>query len=79
MTIIPRRPGVLPCYRGSTASDGVLCFVGGFYFPVDIEAFPSRVVAVGFRAGVRLSGVETSASFLQQSLPEGGNRVPPEA
>ena len=70
LTIVPRHPGVLPCYRGSCAGDDVLCFVGGFYLPVDVEAFPSRVVAVGFRVGVRLSGVEVSTSFLQQPLPE---------
>jgi len=70
LTVVPRRPAVLPCYRGSTAGDGVLCFVGGFYLPVDVEAFPSRVVAVGFRVGVRLGGVEASTPFLQQPLPE---------
>ena len=69
-TVVPRRPGVLPCYRGSTAGDGVLCFVGGFYLPVDVEAFPSRVIAVGFRVEVWLGGVEASTSFLQQLLLE---------
>jgi len=77
LTVVPRRPEVFPCCRGSTASSSVLCFVGSFYHPVNVIAFPSRVVAVGFRAGVRLSGLETSASFLQQPLPEGGNHVPP--
>ena len=70
LTVVPRRPGVLPCYRGSTAGDDILRFVSGFYFPVDVEAFPSRVVAVGFRVGIRHCGVETSASFFCQPLPE---------
>jgi len=77
LSIVPRRPGVFPCCRGSTASNGVLRFIGSFYRPVDMEAFPSRVAAIGLRAGVRLGGVEAPASFLQQPLPEGGNRVPP--
>ena len=76
LTIVPRRPGVLPCYRGLAAGDGVLCFVCGFHLPVDIEAFPRRVVAVGFRVGIRLYGVETSGSF-RQPLPERGDCVPP--
>ena len=77
LTIVPRRPGVLPCCGGSTPSNGVLSLVGGFHAPVDGEAFPSRVIAVGFRVGVRLGGVEASAPFLQQPLPEGGDRVSP--
>jgi len=79
LSVVPRRSGVFPCCRGSTASSSVLCFVGSFHRPVDMETLPNRVVAVGFRAGVRLGGVEASASFLQQPLPEGGNRVPPRA
>jgi hypothetical protein len=70
LTIVPRRPEVLPCYRGSGAGDGVLCFVYGFHLPVDIEAFPRRVVVVGFRARIRLYGVETSPSFFRQPLPD---------
>ena len=70
LTVVPRRLGALPRYRGSFTGDGVLCFVGGFYLPVDVEAFPSRVVAVGFRVGVWLGGVEASTSFLQQQLLE---------
>ena len=79
LSIVPRRLGVFPRCRGSTASNGILRLVGSFYRPIDMEAFPSSVVAVGFRAGVRLGGVEASASFLQQPLLEGGNRVPPMA
>ena len=79
LTIVPRRPGVFPCCRGLTASSSVLCFVSSFHRPIDVEALPSRVVAVGSRAGVRLGGVEASASFLQQPLSEGGNHVPPRA
>ena len=63
--VIPRCPGVFPCCRGSTASNSVLCLVGGFHHPVDMEAFPSRVVAFGLRVGVWLGGVDTSTSFLQ--------------
>ena len=54
LTIIPRRPGVLPCCRDSTACNGVLCLVGGFHCPIDVEAFPCWVVAVGLRARVWL-------------------------
>ena len=77
LTVIPRRSGVLPCYRDSTARNGVLCLVGGFHRPVDVEAFPSRVVAVGLRVRVRLGSVEASTSFPQQPLSEGGDRVSP--
>ena len=79
LSVVPRRPGVFPCCRGSTASNGVLRLVGSFYCPVDMVTFPGRVVAVGFRAGVRFGGVETSASLFQQPLPKLGNRVPPRA
>jgi len=79
LSVVPRRPGVFPCCRGSTASNAVLHLIGSFYCPVDMVAFPGRVVAVGFQAGVRFGGVETSASFFQQPLPQGGNRVPPRA
>ena len=65
LSIIPRSPRVLSRCRGSTASNSVLCLVGCFYHPVDMEAFPSRVAAVRLRAGVRLGGVEASMSFLQ--------------
>jgi len=70
LTVIPRCPGVLPCCRDSTTCNGILCLVGGFHCPVDVEALPSRVVAIGLRARVRLGGVEASTSFLQQPLPE---------
>ena len=79
LSVVPRRLGVFPRCRGSSTSDGVLHLVGSFYRSVDVEALPSRVAAVGLRAGVQLGGVEASASFLQQPLPEGGNRVPPRA
>ena len=79
LSVVPRCPGVFPCCGGSTASGSILRFVGSFYRPVNMIALPDRVVGVGFRAGVRLGGVETSVSFLQQSLSEGGNRVPPRA
>jgi len=70
LSVVPRRPGVLPCCMGSTASSNILRLVGSFYCPVDMIAFPSRVVAVGLGVRVRLSGVETSTSLLQQPLPE---------
>jgi len=70
VTVVSRRPGILPCCRGSTAGNGVLCLVRGFYRPVDMEAFPSRVVAVGLKVGVWLGGIEASASLLEQALPE---------
>ena len=69
LTVVPRCPGVLPCYRGSTAGDSILHFVCGLRLSVDIEAFPRRVVAVRLRVGIRLCSVETSASFFCQPLP----------
>ena len=64
LSVIPRSPRVLSCCRGSTTSNGVLCLVGCFYRPVDMEAFPSRVAVVVLRAGVRIGGIEASTSFL---------------
>ena len=77
LSIVPRCLGVLPCYGGSTAGGGVLCFVRGSYGPIDVEAFPCRVVAVRFGVGIRLGGVETSAPLLCQLLSERGDGVPP--
>ena len=65
LSVIPRRPGVFPCCRGSSARNGILCLIGGFHRSVDMETLPSRVIAVRFRVGVQLGGVQTSASFLQ--------------
>ena len=79
LSVVPSRPGVFPRCRGSTASNGVQRLIGSFYRPVDMIAFPSRVIAVGLRVGVRLGGVETSTSLLQQPLPERGDRVSPGA
>jgi len=79
LSVVPRRPGVFPCCRGSTASSSILRLVGSFYSSVDMIAFPSRVVAIGLGVGVRLGGVETSTSLLQQPLPERGDRVSPRA
>ena len=77
--VIPRHPGVFSCCRGSTASSHILRLIGGFYRPVDVIAFPSRVVAIGLGVGVWLGSVETSTSLLQQPLPERGDRVSPRA
>jgi len=79
LSVIPRRPGVFPYCGGSTASSSILRLVGSFYRPVDMIAFPSRVIAIGLGVGVRLGGVETSTSLLQQPLPERGDRVSPRA
>jgi len=79
LSIVPRRPGVFSCCRGSTASSRILRLVGGFHRPVDVIAFPSRVVAIGLGVGVQLGRVETSTSLLQQPLPERGDRVSPRA
>ena len=77
MTVVPRCPGVLPCYRSSAAGGGVLRIICGRHLPVDVEAFPRRVIAVGFRVGIRLGGVETSMSFFRQPLPERSDCVSP--
>ena len=74
-SVIPRRPGVFSCRGGSTTRGCIPCLVGSFYCPVDVIAFPRRVIAVCLGVGVRFGGVETPRSFLQQSLPEGGDRV----
>jgi len=79
LSVVPRRPGVFSCCRGSTAGSRILRLVGNFYHPVDVIAFPSRVVAIGLGVGVRLGGVETSTSLVQQPLPERGDRVSPRA
>jgi len=73
LSVVPRRPGVFSCRGGSTARSSILCLVGSFYRPVDVIAFPRRVVAISL--GVWFGGVETPTSLLQQSLSEGGDRV----
>jgi len=75
LSVVPRRPRVFPCCRGSTTRSGILRLVGSFYCLVDMIAFPSRVVAIGLGIGVWLGGIEISTSLFQQSLPEGSNRV----
>jgi len=70
LSIVPRRPGVFPCCGGSTARCSILRLVGSFYCPVDVIAFPRRVVAISLGVGVRPGGVEASTSLLQQTLPE---------
>ena len=77
LSVVPRCPRVLPCYGGSATAGGILCVVRGSHGPVDVEAFPCRVVAVGFGVSIRLSGVETSAPLLRQLLPERGDGVSP--
>jgi len=79
LSVVPRRPGVFPCCGGSTTSSSILRLVGSFYCPIDVIALPSRVVAIGLGVRVRLGGVETSTSILQQPLPERGDRVSPRA
>jgi len=64
LSIVPRGPWIFPCCRGSTARSSVLRLVGSFYRPVDVIAFPYRVVAISLGVGVRLGGVETSSSLL---------------
>jgi hypothetical protein len=75
LSAVPRRPGVFSCRGGSTARSSILCLVGSFYRPVDVIAFPRRVVAISLGVGVWFGGVETLTSLLQQSLSEGGDRV----
>jgi hypothetical protein len=75
LSVVPRRPGVFSRRGGSTTRSSIPCLVSGFYRPVDVIAFPRRVIAVCLGVGVRFGGVETPTSFLQQSLPEGGDRV----
>jgi hypothetical protein len=73
----PRCPGISPYCGGSSASGGVLRVVRGGHSPIDIEACPRRVVAVGHRLGVWLGGVEAAAPLLYELLPEHGEGVPP--
>ena len=51
--------------------------VSSCYFPVDVEAFPRRVVAVGFGVRIWFNGVETSTPLLRQLLPKRGDCVSP--
>ena len=75
LSVVPRRPGVFSCRRSSSARSGILCLIGSFYRSVDVIAFPRRVVAISLGVGVWFGGVETPTPLLQQSLPEGGDRV----
>jgi len=75
LSVVPRRPGVFSCRGGSTARSSIPCLVGIFYRPVDVTAFPRRVIAISLGVRVRFGGVETPTSLLQQSLSEGGDRV----
>ena len=77
LSVVPRHPGVFSCRGGSTARSSIPRIVGSFYCPVDVIAFPRRVVAISLGVGVWLGGVEASTSLLQQPLPEGGDRVSP--
>jgi len=77
LSVIPRCPGIFPCYGGSAAGCGVLCVVCGSHGLVDVEALSRRVVAVRFGVGIRFSGVETSTPLLCQLLLERGDGVSP--
>ena len=70
LSVVPRRPGVFSRRGGSTTRSSILRLVGSFYRPVDVIAFPRRVVAISLGVGVRLGGIEASTSLLQQPLPE---------
>ena len=77
LSIIPRSPGIFPRCGGSSTGGGILCVVCGSHDPIDVEALPRRVVAVGFRVGIWLGGVEASAPLLCQLLSEPGDGVAP--
>jgi hypothetical protein len=74
-SVVPRRPGVFLRRGGSSTRNSIPCLVGGFCRSVEVIAFPRRVITVCLGVGVRLGSVETFTSFLQPSLPEGGDRV----
>ena len=76
LSVIPRRPGVFPCCGGLSTGGGILRVVHGSHGPVNVEALPRRVVAVGFGVGIWLGGVEASASLLRQLLPKRGDGIP---
>ena len=77
LSIVPRCPGIFPRCGGSTTDGGVLCVIHGSHGPIDVEALPCRVVAVGFAVGIQFSGIEASARLLRQPLSERGDGVPP--
>ena len=76
MPVVPKCPGIFPCC-GSSSTGGGVRVVRGSHGPIDVEALPCRVIAVGFRVGIWLGGVETSASLLRQLLSERGKGVSP--
>ena len=47
LSVVPRCPGIPSSSRSSGAGDGILRIVHGDHGSVDIEAFPSRVIAIG--------------------------------
>ena len=77
LSVIPSCPGVSPCCKSSSAGGGVLRVVHGSHGPIDVEALPCWVVAVGFGFEVWLSGIEASMLLLRQLLPECGEGVSP--
>ena len=46
LSFVPRYPRFFSRYGGSATGSGILRVVSSCYFPVDVEAFPRRVVAV---------------------------------
>ena len=79
LPVVPRCPGIFPSCGSSSTGGGILCVVRGSYGPVDVEAFPCRIIAVGFRIRVWLGGVETSALLLRRLLSERGEGVSPKS
>jgi len=77
LPVIPRCHGISRCSGSTGTGSGILRVVRSGHGSVDVEAFPGRVVAIGFRIGVWLGGVETSAPLLRQLLPERGDGVSP--
>ena len=77
LSFVPRCLGIFPYSGGSSTRGSVLHVVRGDHSPVDVEAFPCRVVAVGLGVGVWLGGVKAPVPLLHQLLPERGEGVPP--
>ena len=75
--VVPRCPGIFSRYRGSASGNGILRFIGGRHFHVDVVALPRRVIAVRFRVRVWFYGVETPTPLLHHPLSERGDGMSP--
>ena len=77
LPVVPRCLGLSPYNGSSVTGSAILHVIRSGHGSVDVEAFPGRVVVVGFIVGVYLSGVETSTPLFRQLLSERGDGVSP--